>query len=507
MSKYNKSFGFFLIVLSALYGVSSLRSSGASIKMGSEPEARIGILQKTQSATLSFSGRFTVVRVSDNKELYSGADDSIKVETYSVKFRQIRSMFRVTLGKFRSYEQADYVAGTLKDLNVKMDIAQPGQWSLWFGPFKTQKEARSVERMLQNRGYMNTLIEPESRNIDVASFYDPKGKLIHIGNKPILLKPATGLFELNGKTYRGSAEVALDAYGTFSVINRVKLEDYLYSVLPGEMPSLSHPDALKAQAVIARTYFLKNMGRHDIDGFHLCGSTDCQVYNGVGSENASTTQAVKSTRGMILKSGDETVNALFHSTCGGRTAAYSDSWSGRAPKYLASVNDGSPSFQPLNNEKDVIQFLSGTSGNCDTSKYFRWEKTYTFAEMQDVFSKTVPEFSNNPDLKFGRLIDVKVTDYMPSGRAQRLEITADTGKYVFEKDAIRWVMGSIKSALFYIEKSGSGSDAKFILHGAGWGHGVGLCQVGTMNLAKKGVGFKEMLDRYYPGTRIETAWE
>lgn len=478
----------------------------ADATAAAEPEVKIGIQQKTKSAELVFNGHYHIFRVDDNKELYKGKDGAVRVSLYTVRLRQLQDMLRVSLGKFRSFEQAEYTSSTLKDLGVKIIIAQPGQWSLWFGPYKTQGEAEVVKNILRSRGYFDTNIEPVPQDIAVISLSDPGGKLIHLGNTPVLFVPTSGMFTLNGKQYRGSAEIALDAYGGFSVANRIKVEDYLYSVLPKEMPSLSHPEALKSQAIIARSYLMKNKYRHMVDGFNLCDGPDCQVYGGVDSENAATTQAVDSTRGMLLKYDGEIVNALFHSTCGGRTAAYTDSWSGEGPRYLVSVNDGiaSPS---LNSEKKLKDFLKKSGAFCDASKYYRWEKSYTRNELQDVFEKTVPEFSNNPDLKFGKLIDVKVTSYLDSGRAERLEITADSGTYVFEKDAIRWVMGSIKSTMFYIERKGSGGGTKYSLHGAGWGHGVGLCQIGAMNMAKKGFDHKKILDHYYPGSKIVREWE
>lgn len=481
-------------------------SMGEAGFSASEPEVKIGIQQKIRETELSFSGHFHVFRVEDNRELYKGKDSNVKVALYAVSLRQLQDMVRVSLGKFRSFEQAEYTASTLKDLGIKYTIAQPGQWSLWFGPFKTESEAKVVQKVLHARGYFDTNIEPVPQDISVISLSDSNGKLIHLGNTPVLFVPTSGSFSLNGRKYRGSAEIALDAYGGFSVVNRVKVEDYLYSVLPKEMPPLSHPEALKSQAIIARTYLMKNKDRHQVDGFNLCDSTDCQVYGGMSSENAATTQAADSTRGMLLKDGDEVVNALFYSTCGGRTAAYTDSWNGDAPKYLVSVNDGTSVSSSLNSENKLKGFLNKTSGYCDTSKYFRWEKTYTYNELQEVFERTVPEFSNKPDLKFGKLKDVNITEYLDSGRAERLEITSDSGKYVFEKDAIRWVMGSTKSTMFYIEKKGKGNGRKYILHGAGWGHGVGLCQIGAMNMAKKGFDHVKILNHYYPGAEIVREW-
>jgi SpoIID/LytB domain protein len=211
---------------------------------------------------------------------------------------------------------------------------------------------------------------------------------------------------------------------------------------------------------------------------------------------------------MVLTYGKELANALFHSTCGGRTSFYSDSWSGAAPAYLVSVNDGSGfGVSSLKKGKVLKRFLNSGDGYCNKSKYFRWEKEYTRAQLQAVFMDTVPEFMNDPELKIGRLKDVNVTKYSASGRALEIKIETDSGDYIFEKDSIRWVMGNLKSTLIMIEKNGRGDDTVYKIIGGGWGHGVGLCQMGAMEMAKRNYTYKDILSHYYPGTKLTRLWE
>ncbi len=477
-----------------------------------EPEVRIGIVQKTNNARLSFNGDFTIFKLPDNGdsplELYSGSDETIQVELYNVHLQQLPDQFIVTLGSFRSFEQAEFFVGRLSSVPAVPAIFQPKQWSIKFGPFKTRIQAEFIENIIRRLGYEAVRIQPVDQDIHVLTLYDRKGEFIHLGNTPVVFYPHDGRFRVGYREYRGNAEVVLDSYGTFSVINRVRVEDYLYSVLPREMPASANIEALKSQAVIARTYLLNNLRRHVADHFNLCNTTDCQVYGGVRNETPATTEAVDLTRGETLTNGSNLINALFCSTCGGRTAAFNDAWSGAALPSLSSVDDGTEfSITDLSNPANLRKFLAHDKAFCNKSRYHRWTKTYTYDQLRKLFEESIPEFTNNPDLEIGTLKDINVTKYSKSGRAQLLVIETTKGNYTFEKDQIRWVMGMLKSTMFVIDKEGSGTGRKFILKGGGWGHGVGLCQTGAMEMAKENYTYDQILLHYYPGAELKRIWE
>lgn len=473
-----------------------------------EPDVRIGIIQKASSARLKFAASYRIHKSGVAEPLRTGYGETIQAELYTVRLKQMPTRFRVSLGQFRSFEQAEF---TLKSIGAKPGeavIAQPKQWSIWHGPYNTLAEAQQKLQELQAKGYMSARIEPESSDIPVLTFYAPDGSLIHLGSEPVVFYPSDGKFTVNGREYRGNVEIALDAYGSFSVINRVKAEDYLFSVLPREMPALSHPEALKAQAVIARSYLLKNLHRHQVDGFSLCASTDCQVYGGIGDEAPTAIDAVRQTRGMALSNAGQIVNALFHSTCGGRTAAYSDVWHGDDLPYLISVDDGTAMKEKNLSSRDKLKkFLELNAANCHGSKYFRWDKSYTHEQLLSLLKLTIPEFTNNPELKINEMRDISVASYSKSGRAQELKISTDKGVFIFEKDTIRWVLGSLKSTMFIIDVEGKGNSRRYDIKGAGWGHGLGLCQIGAMKMARDGVAYDKILAHYYPGSKIVNLWK
>jgi SpoIID/LytB domain protein len=498
-------------ILCALFMLILQRGSFAvpTSQFTKEPEVRIGILQKAIHARLTFNGSYRVFKANEPLELRSSSNETLQIELYIVHIEQLPNRFHVSIGHFRSFEQAEYILDRLGSLKFNVKIAQPKQWSIILGPFDSLNDAHSALDFVQKKGFLDSRVEPENSDIPVITVYAPDGSLVHLGNDPVVFYPSNGRFKLNDHEYRGDAEVTLDAYGTISIINRVKAEDYLYSVIPREMPPSASPEALKAQAVIARTYLLNNMNRHIADGFNLCSTTDCQVYGGVDDETDSSIQAVRATRGQALTYGGNLVNALFHSTCGGKTANYSDIWDGESPPYLTSVDEKSGfDGKILSGDKEIADFLSKGAGYCKSSKYFRWDKTYTGEQMLNVIKQTLPEFTNNPELKINSLNGISILSRSASGRVQRIMIETDAGTFYFEKDAIRWVLGNLKSTLFILDTSSTGDARTYKFTGSGWGHGLGLCQIGAMNLAKDySYSYRQILEHYYPQTSITSLWK
>ena len=159
----------------------------------------------------------------------------------------------------------------------------------------------------------------------------PKGMKTEIdaGSTPI---------EFETRTYRGKMEVSGNARNTFTVVNELPIEDYLLGVVPNELNPATFPEveALKAQAVAARTYIMRNLGQYKREGYDICATDACQVYMGQGTEQALSTQAVTETRGMIATYADQPINAMYSSTCGGRTEDAENIFDQRFP-YLVST--------------------------------------------------------------------------------------------------------------------------------------------------------------------------
>ncbi len=291
---------------------------------------------------------------------------------------------------------------------------------------------------------------------------------------------ASDTFTLQGLRYRGTLRLVYlpgteTAPSRLAAINILPLEDYLRGVVPREIGT-TRPElfaAIQAQAVAARTYTIRNLGRRRALGFDLFATTDDQVYGGAGAEHVLTDSAVRSTAGEVLVYGTDLVEAFYHSTCGGHTTSRSDAWTGDQP-YLRGVPD-----------------LVGDTAACISSRYFRWTERYA--------GDTLARLMAPADTLTWSLV-TRETD----GRALRLSLIRGDSVSSSRGDAIRWFLRRpggevLRSTLFDL----AWDSGVLVVSGRGWGHGIGLCQVGAQGRARAGHRYAEILAHYYPGTRIQ----
>ena len=275
------------------------------------------------------------------------------------------------------------------------------------------------------------------------------------------------------RQYRGAIEVSFKGR-TLRLVNVVKIDDYLLGVVPCEMGDAPE-EALKAQAIAARSYTIRNQRKHSSDGYGLCDTTHCQSYGGVLAERAATTKAVLATRGMTLNYGGEPISAMYSTDCGGITQSYADSYrTGQSQHpYLCSVTEPSE-----------------VEHQC-------WEKTYTLADLGVALAKSgIPEANG--------LQSIKVIETAKSGRASSVEIVGAKGAKTVYGATLRKAL-DLKSTLFTIETS---SEGIVTFHGKGYGHGIGMCQVGARALAGPPSNYtcERLLSFYYPGAELTHAY-
>ena len=279
--------------------------------------------------------------------------------------------------------------------------------------------------------------------------------------------------------FRGTVKITAD--GTMT--NVLDFEEYLAGVVPGEVPAYFPAESLKAMAVVARTYGVSHLGRHQ--DHDVCDTVHCQVYKGLGQEAASTNQAVADTSGELLTFEGQPVNALFHAVCGGHTAASVEAWPGGTQKpYLTSIDDGT---------------------YCAQSGRYRWQEEYSEKELVEKLGTALQNTRASEFKGLSALTELKVAERSPSGRVKVLSITSPEGTYLVEGDSIRWLFSAgkistagLQSTLFEVEKKGD----RYRIKGGGWGHGVGLCQQGSSGRAKAGQTYEQILSHYYPQTSI-----
>lgn len=291
---------------------------------------------------------------------------------------------------------------------------------------------------------------------------------------------------LSAYCYEGTIE--LKAKGNkISVINTIPVEDYLRGVIPYEIGKLdsSRFEALKAQAVAARTYAYKHFGSRESLGFDVYADTKDQVYKGIQGSTSLTDKAVKETSGIVMTYNGEFITAYYHSTCGGLTETLS-TWGKANLPYLKSVPDLKKDGTPW----------------CNESSYSHWERRFSESEVTSLFKKNAKEVKASIT-NFSNIRDIKILDSLPSGRILTLEIVTDKGSFNVKGDKVRFLFkksGSILPSSFF---SISHEKKEWVIQGKGFGHGVGMCQMGVRARAQAGENFVQILTHYYSGIHLE----
>lgn len=301
--------------------------------------------------------------------------------------------------------------------------------------------------------------------------------------------------EAAGVAYPGTVEVSLRPDGTLTAVNVVPLETYLEGVVSRELgrPGLDVREAQRAQAVAARTYALKRMGSRADLGFDVYGTVLDQAYQGVPDvADSFAVQAVRATRGEVLLYNGYLIDAYYHSTCGGHTARVEETFDGPPAPYLTSVSDQRPDGGYW----------------CQGSRYFRWTASWTAEELDETVRRTLPTLLPLPADGAGTLVDLDLESSTPEGRALAMRVTTTTGRFVVLQNAIRTLLADsggriLRSTQFLFRPERAGTRLTGLsLVGGGWGHGVGMCQVGAMGRAAAGWDYRRILAAYYPGTGV-----
>lgn len=338
--------------------------------------------------------------------------------------------------------------------------------------------------------------------------------------------------------YRGTFEItkAPQKVNQFNLINVLDLQSYLKGVVPNEMPVRFGLEALKAQAVLARSYVLKPRERN-YHNFDVCDSVACQVYFGANTEKELSDKAVDETDNIVAMSDNELVLALYSSTAGGYTESYENAFSidmsngvrvfpGSPRAFLKGVPDD-PKTPVLNTEEAARKFYTTNPETFDNkSPYFRWTKEWEKTELENILKQTLktqsqagfvkPKFEKPED--FGSLKEIKVTRRGVSGKAMFVDIITDKGTFTVSKELpIRRTFQknniSLPSAnvVFDIEITEPDKDSKneqpvtkIIAHGGGFGHGVGMSQFGAGAMGDAGYSYEEIIQHYFKNTSIST---
>ncbi len=279
------------------------------------------------------------------------------------------------------------------------------------------------------------------------------------------------------RSFRGNLEVSFSEKG-LSLVNVLPLDEYLFSVVPSEISVSAAEDALKAQAVVARSYAYGKIGMKTHPNADVCAEVHCQAYSGVGSESKSATRAVEATKGELLLSSGSVVTSFFFSNCGGHTRNVEDVWSSESLKVFKGVLDfpavadgGLFNNWPLTPELLDRWIKSGPDSYCRKDSNYRWFKILDKPEKEIMVVKRD---------NFGYIKEAK------------------NGEKIFTGERVRSIIPGLRSNMVKFEGS--------FVYGAGWGHGVGMCQDGAAGMAKAGFSYRDILSHYFTESEVKAVY-
>ncbi len=291
----------------------------------------------------------------------------------------------------------------------------------------------------------------------------------------VRLRPAPGWLQAGPRRYRGLIELRRTPMGRLTVINEIDLEQYLYGVLKMEVDPRWPPEALKAQAVAARTLALQSMGRFAAEGYDLRATTESQVYAGINAEDPRTTAAVDATRGVIMTFTGRPIFAAYHSDSGGATESSEYVW-GQPYAYLRGVADPFGADAPA---REWLSRIDLPTLEARLARAGRWVAGIT---------------------------GVEVISTSPSGRVLTVRVSGGGGAMDVRGTDLRQVLGVsfLRSTLFAARVVGDDGAAAVEFQGRGSGHGVGMSQWGAWGQAVAGRSYPEILRFYYQGIQLDT---
>ncbi|MBQ1925873.1 MAG: SpoIID/LytB domain-containing protein [Proteobacteria bacterium] len=303
-----------------------------------------------------------------------------------------------------------------------------------------------------------------------------------------------------------------DKDGKLTVVQSADIETILRGIVPAEIFKTSPIEALKAQAIAARTTLIAQLGaRHQSDPYHLCNHQHCQVYRGLSGADPRTDEAIEATRGLVMFHDQKLVQSYYSAHCGGISAGSLETWGLPNRPYLVSkTDDDQNAHLTFASDAELLKWLRRPAENyCasapagkkayQSTKYARWEVEISRDDLNGYLKKAGQNIGEIEDIEFER---------GESNRVIRMTLKGTRGKYeVFRELGVRRFLGGLKSGLFVADITKQGRKVSQIkLYGAGFGHGVGMCQTGAIGMAQRNQDVEAILKHYFPGTHLEKLW-
>ncbi|MFH1861559.1 MAG: SpoIID/LytB domain-containing protein [bacterium] len=518
-----------------------------------EPLLRIGFMKGYEKIDFRISGKFNLTDL-DGQPIFTEIVSPLKWRSLIEDGRGATFIYSVLVTACREEAQTIELVNKLRRLFPQVRMQRLGgrlmiegevvndntKYRILAGAFETEAEANKLMQKFSEeyapRVIREKVKEPQG-NIEVYDAEYDYSSTIENGFRIVPLEDDVTITlygvkvgagfqweSMADRTYKGIIEIRVGNDARLCAISELPIDGYLQGVVPAEMPAGYPLEALKAQAVAARSEVLAKLGtQHLNDPFDFCANVHCQVYSGTSSEAESTNEAVRSTHGEVLFYGDYLCDAVYSAVCGGHTEHKHNVWNPPEEPYLIGKFDapkemGEFADLDLSREKSVRQWISSrpevfcSLNRPDlpallsySKKYFRWEVKYSRKELEEIIKTRTGE-------DIGTLYDIIPLQRGVSGRLNEVEILGSRKNIRIKKELnIRRALSPtyLRGACFVIdiEMGEIGIPLGFTFHGAGWGHGVGMCQTGAAVMALDGYKYKEILSHYYTDAAVRRVYE
>jgi SpoIID/LytB domain protein len=536
----------------------SMNAMGESIpkivvkQFSAEPLLRIGFMEGYEKIDFRISGQFNLTDL-DGDPVFSGVNSRLKWRSLVEGGHGATFIYSVLVTACREESEAIELVEKLRRLYPQVRMQRLGgqlvisgemvndntKYRILAGAFETESEAKKLlakfsdeyapriirEKVKDSRGK----IEVYDAEYDYSTKLDDGFRIVPISRETTItlygVKVGSGFQweSMSDRTYCGIVEIRVGNDARLCAVSEIPLDQYLRGVVPAEMPSGYPPEALMAQAVAARSAVLAKLGtKHLNDPYDFCANVHCQVYSGIVSEAESTNDAVTSTGGEVIYFEDNICDAVYSAVCGGHTEHKRNVWNPPDEAYLQGIYDALPNSNDslnldLSHEKEVRKwiderpevFCALNRDNLPTllaysKKYFRWEVSYSRKELEDIIKKRTDE-------DIGILYDIIPLNRGVSGRLMEIEVLGSRKNIRIKKELnIRRALSPtyLRSAAFVIdiEMGEMGTPLAFHFRGAGWGHGVGMCQIGAAVMALDGYDHRKILAHYYQNVEVRSVY-
>ncbi len=521
-------------------------NSASSVAFNSKVGLEVGYYQSGQFVPLlaEVGGKQAIVRKDSYFIMSSSGVLTEYNPTEGVPFSgETYGPYHIQIGdKLTDFASAQSMANVINQSGVSAYPVFEDGWAIWTGFYSDENKAKDEVQNLTTKLGTTAIkvINPSSSRLIVydANF---QPKLIFGGTTyKLTVRPNAAnnpsVLSVNGKQYRGEIECRRFSDSDMTVINVINIEQYLYGVVPGEIEASAPMEAIKAQAVAARTYTYKSMSNYKKWDFDVVNTVDSQVYGGYDIEKATTNQAINDTKGKKVLYNGQLASLFYFSSSGGMTEDNVNVWGSNIP-YLKSVPD---------------PYEAGNSYN------YNWSRTFSAADIKmKLFLSGV---------EIGDILSMTAEEYTPAGRVNKLKITGTQGTITYYKEDIRKILGEnggyLPSRMFTINSggasgsstasvisadgqttinvlgakavtsssssqtvptsgsvtilgasdsvqltgtvsTGTASTGAYVLSGKGWGHAIGMSQEGAKGFARNGYTYDKILMHYFTGVTVE----